>query len=306
MEINTIIIFAISIIILLIIIWFLFSIKNKLSNVSAGELAVLNERLTNKDMQLEDYQSKVIKYELEISSLQKNVNEESVKRASAEEKNQRIILLDNELKIKDQKINELQKINSELQAKISEYKTVIEEERKSAQERLTVFEEAKKNLLDTFKALSSNALKDNNASFLQLAKTELEKVQQSAKGDLELRQKTIEGIVKPIKESLDKVDGKIHELEKMRLSAYATLTEQVKSLSSTQNKLQSETANLVKALRTPNVRGRWGEIQLKRVVEIAGMVNYCDFYEQPSTQTDEKRLIRPDMIIRLPSCKEIV
>lgn len=195
--------------------------------------------------------------------------------------------------------------NSNLKIKLAEANTRMEEERKSAQEKLKLLNEAQTELANAFKALSDDALKSNNQAFLELARATLEKFQESAKGDLELRKQAIDELVKPLKESLTKVDERLKEIEHARVSAYVSLTEQVKSLMETHLQLRVETSNLVKALRTPNVRGRWGEIQLKRVVEIAGMVEYCDFYEQESVSTPDGRL-RPDMIIRLPNNKNIV
>jgi len=187
----------------------------------------------------------------------------------------------------------------------AQLKAEIEGERRAAQERKDSFKQAAEELSEKFKALSRDALKDNNQSFLQLAHSTLEKFQETAKGDLELRQKAIDQLVKPLKESLEKVDVKISEIEKARAGAYAELREQVRGLATAQLQLQAETGNLVTALRAPHVRGRWGEIQLRRVVELAGMLQYCDFDEQTTVATDDGR-IRPDVIIRLPGNRTIV
>ncbi len=183
--------------------------------------------------------------------------------------------------------------------------TVVEKEREANQEKLALLDQAEKVLRDTFQALSSEALRHNNQSFLELARASLEEFHKTATGDLEQRQKAIDNLVKPVRESIEKVDAKLQEVEKDRIGSYSALTEQVRSLAETQAQLHSETANLVKALQTPSVRGRWGEIQLKRVVEMAGMLEHCDFFEQWTTTTEDGRL-RPDLLVRLPGGKNVV
>src|SRR6202049_542625 len=153
--------------------------------------------------------------------------------------------------------------------------------------------------------MASDPLKSNSLSFFERAKASLERFQSEAKGDLETRQKAVADMVAPVRESLNKVDVQIQQIEKERGQAYGALREQVQSLITTQTKLQSETSNLVRALRTPNVRGRWGEIQLRRVVEIAGMLSYCDFAEQ-ETVTSESGRLRPDLVVKLPGGKNVV
>ena len=156
-----------------------------------------------------------------------------------------------------------------------------------------------------FKALSADALARNNQAFLDLARSALAQTQEAARGDLEKRQQAIGELVAPVRASLDGMAGKIQELEKARVGAYATLSEQVRSLIETQSQLRSETGKLVTALRTPSVRGHWGEIQLRRVVEMAGMLDHCDFDTQTTVTSEDGRL-RPDMLVRLPGGKCIV
>ena len=179
----------------------------------------------------------------------------------------------------------------------------LEAERRSGAEKLQLLNETQQQLEQKFRALSSQALVANNQNFLELAKSTLENFHQQAQGDLETRHQAINQLVQPLQESLHKVDQKIEQLELKRSGAYARLDEQLKSLLNSQLKLESETGNLVRALRTPAVRGRWGEIQLRKVVEMAGMVNYCDFVEQ---ETADSGRLRPDMVIKLPNGRNIV
>jgi DNA recombination protein RmuC len=184
-------------------------------------------------------------------------------------------------------------------------RTKLDEQQKAAEEKLSLLVDAKSKLSDAFKALSSEALKDNNTQFLDLAKTKLETFQKGAVADLEKRQTAINTLVKPLEDSLKSVDAKIGEIEKVRLTAYSELTTQVKTMTGAEENLRVETAKLATALRTPGSKGLWGQMQLKRVVEIAGMLAYCDFVEQASTTTEEGRT-RPDMIIKLPNQRNII
>jgi DNA recombination protein RmuC len=196
-------------------------------------------------------------------------------------------------------------LNTQLNSAKVKLETTVALERKANEEKIALLDQMTKELRESFQALSAEALKSNNQAFLHLAQSTLGKFQSEAKGDLELRQQAVENLVAPIGESLKKVDEQIRQMESTRDQAYGTLTNQVRSLISTQEKLQSETGNLVRALRTPTVRGQWGEIQLRRVVEIAGMLPYCDFVEQETVHTSTGRL-RPDMIVKLPGGKNIV
>lgn len=172
-------------------------------------------------------------------------------------------------------------------------------------EKLQVVRQAHESLSQTFKALSLEALDKNSQSFLTLAQATLEKFQETAKGDLEKKQQSILELVNPVKESLSKMDLSMRQMEKERKGDQQQLHEQVRSLLETERQLRHETGNLVKALRSPITRGRWGEMQLKRVVELAGMINHCDFFEQTLDTADEEWL-KPDMIVRLPGGRQVI
>jgi len=202
-------------------------------------------------------------------------------------------------------VERLRQSHTDLVAGKARLESALASEQKSSSEKIELVTRASEELRNSFKALASDALKSNNSSFLVIAEETLKRFQSQARGDLEARQKAVADLVTPVRDSLNKVDAQIQQMEIARGKAYGDLHAQVQSLITTQKELQSETGNLVKALRTPNVRGRWGEIQLRRVVEIAGMLSYCDFAEQETVTTSDGRL-RPDLVVKLPGGKVVV
>jgi len=263
-----------------------------------GQLSRLTEQLEARAEQVRYLTAGLERSQAALQDLQDKLTAEVGQRATAQAQAARVPDLEKQLAARSAAL-------ADAQARLSELTTRLDDERRAAQEKLALVDEARAKLSDAFQALSAEALRSNNQSFLELAKATLEKFQEGAKSDLETRQTAITQLVGPVKQSLDQMDAKLRELETARVEAYSTLKEQVKALALTQGALKDETARLVQALRTPAVRGRWGEIQLRRVVEMAGMVAYCDFVEQPHVATEDGRL-RPDMIVKLPGGKVVV
>lgn len=237
--------------------------------------------------------------------VQENWMRECEKRATAEEKASRLATIERLIDQKNEIIGKLLMEQSDLRSSLAEKETHLKKQQQYEEEKMQLLQQAQARLTETFKVISSEALNHNIHSFLELATARFDKLQEHAKQDLGMRQQAIDHLVKPIQTCLQTVDHKIAELEKSRVMAYSTLTEQVSSLARTQTQLHVETSNLVKALRMPHVRGRWGEIQLRRVVEMAGMLEHCDFSQQESSTNDERRL-RPDLIVKLPNAKQII
>jgi DNA recombination protein RmuC len=181
----------------------------------------------------------------------------------------------------------------------------LEEEQKSAREREQVLQNAEQRLSNAFKALSAETLQASQASFLEMASATLAKQQESVQGDLKLRQQAIDSMVKPVAEQLKQVDEKIQQLEKSNAVANQGLLGELGHLRENNAKLQAETGSLVNALRQPKVRGSWGELQLRKAVEVAGMLEYCDFNREVHV-AGEASNYRPDMVVRLPGGRNIV
>jgi DNA recombination protein RmuC len=192
-----------------------------------------------------------------------------------------------------------------LVARLSAMTAELAAERRLTAERAARAARDEERLSQTFAATAQQALAQASSSFLDLATATLGQQTARASGDLDARRQAVESLVSPLRSSLDKVERQLAELEAARRSAYAGLTEQVRALADTQERLRSETAGLVTALRAPSVRGRWGELQLRRVVEMAGMVEHCDFVEQVTLAGDDGRL-RPDLVVKLPGGGSVV
>jgi len=234
----------------------------------------------------------------EIEGIQQKLREESELkvRAQTDLENARMAAED------ARQLRERLKAEGELrvaaETKLRETETSLDEQKK-------LLEAAKKTLTETFQALSAEALKSNNQAFIALAQSQFETLQAQAKGDLETRQKAIDGLIAPLKESLGRYEHQILEMEKSRQKAYGTLDEQLRNLTQVNKRLEEETKHLASALSSPlKARGRWGELTLRRVAELAGMSEHCDFSEQEVITTDAGRQ-RPDMIVNLPGNRRI-
>jgi DNA recombination protein RmuC len=236
--------------------------------------------------------------EKEISSLQQLLRGESEQKVKAQTELEQLQGTLEDLDGLRERIKTEGELRVAAETKLREAQANLEEQKK-------LLDEAKKNLADTFQALSAEALKSNNQAFIALARSTFETIQAHAKGDLETRQQAIDALVAPLRESLTRYEKQILEMEKARQSAYGTLEEQLRNLANTNQQLQEKTLALTITLKGgPQVRGRWGEMTLRNVVELAGMSTHCDFTEQEILTSESGRL-RPDMIVRLPGNRRI-
>ncbi len=269
-------------------------VRERAKHDLVAERATMIEQLRAKDAQLNDLQQRCHNLQTDLEQQRKNLTAEAAQRAVAETK------ASNMAHLKEQ-LQTLQIENSRLTVQLTHSQTQLQEQQNATDEKLAMLHQAKVQMMEAFKVLSAEALRTNNETFLNLAQTKLGQVHSQSTGELLQRQQAIDGLVQPLQSSLTKVEAYLQDLERNRLSAYTQLSEQISQLAKGQLQLQTETTKLTKALRAPNVRGRWGEIQLKRVVEIAGMVEHCDFTQQVTAGA-----LRPDMVVQLPQQRHIV
>ncbi len=226
-------------------------------------------------------------------------------RARAQAAEQLVAELRRQTEQRDRELADLDRTLQQERQAATEARTRMQVMQQAAEEQRRLLDEAGNRFADTFKALSADALLANNQSFLDLAKQSLEAILAEARGDIDRRQQAIQSLVRPLHDALTRYDDQIRQLESKRDQDYGNLSAQLKELTSTEQRLQKETANLVTALRNPRVRGRWGELTLRRVVELAGLVDHCDFTEQKTVASENARL-RPDLIVHLPVGRQVV
>jgi DNA recombination protein RmuC len=270
-----------------------------------GEQARLKAQLEASERRVADLTNELRSKDERAAQLQADVSREIERRSKAEAGAARIPEFERLVADLNTRIEQAYERITIAIAREAELVTERDKERLAAVEKLAIIDDAQRKLIDTFSALSAEALQRNNESFISLARTQLEGFQELAREDLTNRQAQISEVVQPVKDSLALMGTKLQELEVAREGAYQLINEQVRSLAEGQTHLRDETTKLVSALRSPTTRGRWGEVQLKRVVELAGMLSYCDFCEQTTVATETGSL-RPDLIVKLPGGRTIV
>lgn len=239
------------------------------------------------------------------SATSQDATRAGIERARFEAIAQRVPALERELAALRAEIGRRDAALAEAHVKLAEAETRLSETERNAAEKLAVLSRAETSLKDAFQALSADALDRSRAAFLDQARATFGEFRESALREFAAKETTFAELVSPIRETLTRFEAQVGEIEQRRTEAYSGLTEQFASFREGQRLLRGETEKLVTALRAPNVRGRWGEFQLRRVVEMAGMVEHCDFAEQSTIHGEDGRL-RPDLVIHLPGAKTVV
>jgi DNA recombination protein RmuC len=259
---------------------------------SEARAAASDARAVSAEAALADAHVRARTLETVLADVQREAGELAEARAAAVARAERIAGLEAEL-------DAVRRAESDARARVAELDALLAAERAAATERAAAVAAAESRLSDTFKALAADALAANNEGFAALAASTIARLREMSAGDAEARATAVEQLVTPVRTTLGELDAHLRALEVARAGAYEGLREQVRALADSQQALRAETGNLVRALRAPATRGRWGELQLRRVVELAGMVEHADFEEQHSVTRDGERL-RPDLVVQLP------
>lgn len=257
-----------------------------------------SRNLILKDEELNCKEAELTLKNQQISELEKSKNEILIENAKINAKAQ-------QLEAFEQKYNSLHDAFHELAKKNTVLEEQYRQEQEKYQEKVALLEKAEQKLSDTFKAISAEALSKNNESFLSLARVAFEKLQEQNKSEITSGQKSVADLILPIKTALEGVDTKLKALEIARIEAYTDIKSQAKNVLMAADNLRSETNRLTAALRSPNTRGRWGEIQLRRIAELTGMTKHCDFKEQVYKDGEDGKM-QPDMVIYMPGNKQVV
>lgn len=263
------------------------------------------ETLQQKDEEIASLNTQLSSLQTDLKSINTQLLEVSQERSAAQSKLEHMAALETRLENREREYSLLQTTIADLKKQIATLETTVDKEKESFEEKIAILQDLRTGLTETYQAMSASALKDNNQVFIDLAKTTFSKYLDSATIEFDARGKAVKESMRPLQEALNRYNEQIQAMERSREKAYGGLSAQVQSLSHSQDLLQKETGKLVNALRVPHIRGRWGEITLKRVAELSGMQNHCDFFEQTSTRSEEG-LLRPDMIVHLPGQRLIV
>ena len=283
--------------------------KDKILN-DAAQLRASAQAYVTRCEQIPSLQEKIKELEQQVVAAQGDIlryKSESVEaRTQVEELNDRLAEREKRLEQALKEVQALRESLNEKDTRLAELQTRMEEERRATEEKLALLEKAREQLSDAFKSLSSETLKQNTAALLEQTKHMFQQYQEQAKGEFQHHHKAVGELLSPMRDTLEKLQKELQESEQKRHEMQGALTQQIRGLLESQQKLQQETGNLVRALRQPQQRGRWGEMQLRRVVELAGMQNYCDFEEQVSVRGDGSGQLRPDMVVNLPGGRRII
>jgi DNA recombination protein RmuC len=263
-----------------------------------GKIRAAEATIAERTAMLAELQKTIAALASEKQTLEEQLRTETAARAaSGAEVGQVRLSLENQSDLHD-RIELEGELRAKAETRLTEAQANLEEQKK-------LLSESKTQLVETFSALSAEALNTNNKTFLDLARSTFETIQARATGELNTQEKAIEGVVVPLKQALERYEIQLQQVETSRVGAYISLEEQIKALAGGNAQLQKETGSLVSALRSPHVRGRWGEMTLRRAAELAGMSQHCDFDEQESFESESGRL-RPDMMVNLPGGRRIV